>query len=880
MRILPLLLIVLLACTACGSKTKENLYDEGMKQIEAANPSAAVVYFKNALEKDANFFEARFQLAKAYAAMGKAEQAEKEFNKVLAQNPSRDDVLLELAKISNAGGKWDRARELAGQYLSRHPDSPEGLEVTGVSYALNKKHGEALSYLTRSLQADPKRGSVKLELAALHISMGNVEQARGVLGELLNADPRNFKAHYMLASLELAAGARDRAVAIYKKILQLDQNQVAARFKLASLMLEKKDPDQAEAAADQLIKEHPKRGEGYLLKGMVAYYRKNYAEAITQLQQSIKLGPTLEGYHFLGMSYCGKGELETALSQFRIILDRVPDSRRERLMTAQILLAQKRVDDAVSEVKKVIAVNDEDATAHYILGNAYLVQGQFDEGMRELDRATRLDPKLVNAHLKKGAFYFSRGREAEGEGELVTAVKAAPDVLKSRLLLASRYKRQGKNEKAVALLKAGLNGSRGDAPLYNALAALKFLSGDEAAALGSLEAAKRADPLFAASYQKLAAYYAARADYPRALAELAALHAKVPADVAALLGLASLSEIAGRESDALSYYEKARQTGAMNGYLALAAYHQKKKAPQKALDVLDEAVKNDPRNPVPLEAKGRLLVAQKNYKQALKAYDELTSLNPDRGALLKVGCYLAMKQGDKAVEQAKRLITSRPSSVQGYLLLANVYQGAGDTASAIAQANQAIRIDGKSAEARVLLGELYRAKKDNAQAMAAFQGALKAQPDSLAARFALATHLEGTGKKQEAASMYRGILALNGSYVPALNNLAYLSADGYGKKEDALRLAISAYRLEPGNPSITDTVGYALYKNGRNQDAVKLLERAATLLPGNPTVRYHLGLAYHQAGDKVRSQKALQDCLALGESPDSGAARTLLAQLK
>ena len=46
-----------------------------------------MAYFKNALDKDGNFNDARFQLAKAYAAM-EHEQAEKEFLKVLNQSLS------------------------------------------------------------------------------------------------------------------------------------------------------------------------------------------------------------------------------------------------------------------------------------------------------------------------------------------------------------------------------------------------------------------------------------------------------------------------------------------------------------------------------------------------------------------------------------------------------------------------------------------------------------------------------------------------------------------------------------------------------------------------------------------------------------------------
>ena len=49
-------LIILITLSACNGKTKEELYTEGLKQLEASNPNGAVVLFKNALEKDAKLY--------------------------------------------------------------------------------------------------------------------------------------------------------------------------------------------------------------------------------------------------------------------------------------------------------------------------------------------------------------------------------------------------------------------------------------------------------------------------------------------------------------------------------------------------------------------------------------------------------------------------------------------------------------------------------------------------------------------------------------------------------------------------------------------------------------------------------------------------------
>jgi Flp pilus assembly protein TadD len=135
-----------------------------------------------------------------------------------------------------------------------------------------------------------------------------------------------------------------------------------------------------------------------------------------------------------------------------------------------------------------------------------------------------------------------------------------------------------------------------------------------------------------------------------------------------------------------------------------------------------------------------------------------------------------------------------------------------------------------------------------------------------------------TGKKKDAVVKYRAALDKAGEHVPTLNNLACLYADGYGDRGQALRLALTAFRLEPGNPAVLDTLGYALLKNGRAKEARKMLEKAVSLLPANPTVSYHLALAEYAAGDERQAVARMQKTLKMGVFPESSQASSLVAE--
>jgi len=214
------------------------------------------------------------------------------------------------------------------------------------------------------------------------------------------------------------------------------------------------------------------------------------------------------------------------------------------------------------------------------------------------------------------------------------------------------------------------------------------------------------------------------------------------------------------------------------------------------------------------------------------------------------------------------------------LLLGSVYESQKDYTGAIREAKNGIHADGNDANAYLYLGKLWEINKDYDKAMSAYVDASLKKPDFLPALYAQGAILDLKGKKREAADKYKLCLEKSETYVPALNNLAYLYADGYGKKEEALRLAILAFKLDPGNAAVMDTLGYALLKNHRTADAKKVLEKAVGLLQNNPTVCFHLAVAYKESGDKPNAVRTLQKALAFGAFAEANEAKTMLANLR
>lgn len=875
------LVLMMAVLSGCGGKSKETLLSEATKKLKEGNPGAAIVMLRNALEKDPNYVEARYQLAKAYLEATKYEQAEKELQKVLTANPTKTEIHLDLAKVANGLSKPELAGKELQEYLKNHPETAETLEVQAVTAALSERMVEAEQYLLKALKAEPTRVSAKLHLAGVYAGLKKTDQARELLTAIIKEKPSESRAYQILAQIEYAQGDKEKAIAVYQQQADAEKKNPYPLLRIGTIRLDMGQFDKANAVADDLIKRFDKRGEGYRLKGLIYYQQKNYPEAIASLQKAIQLQPSLDSYYFLGMSMYMRKEYENALSQFRLILDRNPDIGQVRLMVAMILMSQKRLDDAIAETQKVIKGNEQMALAHNILGSAYMAKGMFAEGMKELNRATELDPKLIDAHLKKGVYHLSTGNIKETESDLKTAVQVAPDILNTRMILAAYYLRQQNFDRAVAVMKEGLTKSKADAPLYNNLASIMFMQKKNAEGVGFLQKAKEVDPAYLNTYFNMATYYLANKEQDKALAEYRMVLQKDPVNIRALLTMGGYYESVGNDAEALNYLVKAAESKNISAYVALSSFYMKKKQGDKALAMIDAAIKELPKNPDLLEIKGRILLAEKKTKDAVGIFEQIEAIKPERGITLKIQTYSINKEYPKAAEEARKLITLQPKSGKGYMVLAEIYEIQGDRGRAIEELKQGIRADSTNTSLLIQLGYTYARKKDFGLAKSTFEEVLRKDPKASApALFGLGSLNEEQGKRDEAAKLYREALKRNPSYAPALNNLAVLALEGVGgKPAEGLRLAELAIKGDPSNPNLLDTYGYALFRNGRIPEAKKVLERVASVLPDNPSVNYHLALVYREAGDRAQALARINKALEKGRFLEEPQARKLLAEL-
>ncbi|WP_321390955.1 XrtA/PEP-CTERM system TPR-repeat protein PrsT [uncultured Desulfuromusa sp.] len=874
-----LILLIFFFVVSCGGQSKEELLQEGNRLSTEGNYRGAVVLYKNALEKDVNFLDARIGLADAYLNSGDFDRAGKEFQKVLLQNPSQTDLLLKLATIYIQQKQPEKALLELDKYHAENQETVDSLVLYGRAHGVSGDIESAEKLFKKALQLDSSATEPRLNLAKVFLQKKDFIKSKQYLKDAISIDNQLIEAYYLLASIDTRQGDREAALAAYHEIVQIDSAQLQAIYMSGILQVELGELDAAQTSADKLLSSFPDRPEGSRLSGLLLYRQGKYEEAKVALENSLKSQQHILSYFFLGLSYYGLESYEIALNQFQKALDLSPDFERARILVSMTLLKQKRLDDAILEIRKVLRTDPNNAYAHNILGSAYLAAGQYDLGMAELESATELDPTLADAHLKRGIFHLAKGQGTQGEADLVKAVEAAPEVLNGRLMLVTHYLRQKNYSAAIQTLQEGMDGSKDDALLNNYLAAAYFAQKKPEKALAALENAKLANPEYLTPYFNIASYYASQSKYDDAIAEYQQVLTKDSKNIRALLGAAALYNVQGKESELDKIYGQVEATGTEQGYVAAARYQLKKQNPAEALNIVDRGLETLHNSAPLLELKGGLHLQQKQLDKAESAYIQLSGISPERGNTLLVRLYTSSGQNEKAEQLISSVLKTEADKEYPYLLSSGFLLEQKRQREAKEVLEQGIATVMRPFRLQMQLGRIFEQEGQFQQAERLYQRITQTEPRFSPAYTSLGFLKERSGDKGAALDYYKSALKYDAKNIPALNNLSYLLMDNFGEEKEALNYAMDAYRLQPNDPRIMDTLGYALVKNDRAGDALNLLEKAHDLLPEVSAVTLHLAMAKINVEDKMSAKELLAKVIETGDKLEVQQASDLLKAL-
>lgn len=136
---------------------------------------------------------------------------------------------------------------------------------------------------------------------------------------------------------------------------------------------------------------------------------------------------------------------------------------------------------------------------------------------------------------------------------------------------------------------------------------------------------------------------------------------------------------------------------------------------------------------------------------------------------------------------------------------------------------------------------------------------------------------EKLDRMDDMESLLKRVIALKPDFHHAYNALGYSLADRNRRLPEARELIAKALSLAPGDPFITDSMGWLEYRAGRRDEALKLLRQAYAARP-DVEIAAHLGEVLWVDGQRDEARRVLRD--ARGRDASNEVLRETVARLK
>jgi tetratricopeptide (TPR) repeat protein len=334
------------------------------------------------------------------------------------------------------------------------------------------------------------------------------------------------------------------------------------------------------------------------------------------------------------------------------------------------------------------------------------------------------------------------------------------------------------------------------------------------------------------------------------------------ADAEALLRQGKLEDAKNRIQEELQQYPSRP-----DGYALLGLVYTAEKNFSEALTAFQQGLKLNPRSTSILNGMGNLYVAQGNLDLAEKEFREVVRVNPadyDGNYNLAL-VLLAKKQPAAAIPCLLRI---HPQTTASQLSLTRAYLEAGKPAEGLKAAEELSAHNKNTVQVHFTLGVLLATEKQLRPAQLQLEQANVLQPQTFEILYNLGLVYLRSAEYTKAEATLKRALNLKPDSPETLSLLAQVYSEQM-KPVDALDLLVRAHKLAPENTDIIYHLAQVSMSQNYYEDSIPLLESGVKLAPQRLDLRAALGESYFISGKAEKAIEVFKQLIELDPSARS-----------
>ncbi len=245
---------------------------------------------------------------------------------------------------------------------------------------------EAEKLYARALKAVPDNFDALNLLGAIKAQGGKLGEALRLLSAAVKINPGAADALVNLANVLHALKRDAEALDCLDKALRLNPHDTHTQLNRASALLSMKRPQDALAGLDAVLAREPSNAAALLNRGVAKAALGRHAEALGDLNAALMVAPgNPTALYNRGSALLQLGKPAEALADLDRAVAALPQHRLAWNNRGRALEMLNRHDDAAASFGKAIALDKDDADAHFNLSLTLLALGKLEQGFAEYE---------------------------------------------------------------------------------------------------------------------------------------------------------------------------------------------------------------------------------------------------------------------------------------------------------------------------------------------------------------------------------------------------------------------------------------------------------------------------------------------------------------
>src|SRR5919108_4200517 len=317
------------------------------------------------------------QLGKDEELNGNVVAAVQTYEKALQKFPRSFELLKASGRLDTSLDRFEEAVPRLAEVRERNTSDTEISYYLGIAYDGLEREGEAADAFREALRLPDFRAAAALRLAEVQARAGKLEQSKELLTLSSQSAPEDLRAAEELVAVQKVLGETKEAETLARERL--------ARFPLSNFLREELgNSDLAHLAGDpyrvlNVAYEYARLG---LYQKAVDVLNREYPSVKADEAEPGSVAPQNHPLVVYFRGYCREKLGESPEKDY---------AQASRLSTLYVF--PSRIEEQRG-LRAAIRKNEQDATAHYLLGTWHFARGQTDAALSEWNRARGLNPKI------------------------------------------------------------------------------------------------------------------------------------------------------------------------------------------------------------------------------------------------------------------------------------------------------------------------------------------------------------------------------------------------------------------------------------------------------------------------------------------------------